>query len=107
MPYSPIVLGKFEILYADDTLIFGNRAREINILLHQLEEESAIYNLHLNKSKCVYLGMNGTANIHFKDGTKISRVEDTPYLGGILDCKGGRNREINSRISKAWGLVKN
>ena len=47
--------------------------------------------------------MNGTANIHFNDGTKIDKVEDTPYLGGILDCKGGRVKEINRRISKAMG----
>ena len=34
---------------------------------------------------------------------KIQKVEDTPYLGGILDDKGGRQKEINSRLSKAMG----
>ena len=97
-PYSPECLGRFEVLYADDTLIFGNRAREINILLHQLEHESALYNLHLNKSKCVYLGMNGKANVHFKDGTQIEKVGDTPDLGGIIEDKGGTAKEITGLV---------
>ena len=45
-----IMVGKMEnagfgqVLYADDTLLVGKHARELNILPHAIEEESAKYN---------------------------------------------------------------
>jgi len=70
----------WEILYADDTMLMGKRAREINIILAEIETESAKYGLKLNKSKCFYIGMNGKANIHFKDNTPIKQVHEVTYL---------------------------
>ena len=60
-----------EVLYADDTLVVGNRAREVNIILAAIERESAKYNLKLNKRKCVVVNMNCNANVHFEDGTPV------------------------------------
>ena len=37
-----------EIVYADDTMLIGTRARELNILLKDFEHECAKYNLKLN-----------------------------------------------------------
>ena len=38
----------WELIYADDTMLIGRRAREINILLAAIEKESEKYNLKLN-----------------------------------------------------------
>ena len=79
----------------------GKRAREINILLHQIEIESEYYNLKLNHSKCFYIGMNGSADIKFRDGTKIEKVDEVTYLGGQITSNASREREITNRMSKA------
>jgi len=82
-------------------MVMGNRAREINIILKQIEIESEKYNLKLNHDKCFYIGMNGTANIHFKDGKKIEKADKMTYLGGTITPNASRNAEISSRMSKA------
>ena len=82
-------------------MIMGYRAREINIILRQIEIESEKYNLKLNKSKCYYVGMNGKANIHFKDGTKIEKADQVTYLGGTITATASREAEISSRMTKA------
>ena len=42
-----------EVLYADDTLTFGNHTASINKLLASIERESWYYNMKLNYTKCV------------------------------------------------------
>ena len=37
-----------EVLYADDTLIFGNYTHNINLLLKEIQTESRYYNMELN-----------------------------------------------------------
>ena len=91
-------INAWELLYADDTMLMGTRARELNILLAAIEDESAKYNLRLNYGKCNYLAMNGKANIHFKNGTKLTKVEKATYLGGTIGCNATRNEEINNRM---------
>ena len=63
----------WELLYADDTVLIGTRARELNMLKKAIEEESAKYNLKLNYDKCNYLGMYGKADIKFKSGSKMKK----------------------------------
>ena len=41
--------GRYDLLYADDTLLLGNRAREINIILACIEKYSSKYHFFLNK----------------------------------------------------------
>ena len=91
----------WELLYADDTLLVGKPAREINMLLHAIEEESDKYNMRLNKAKCEYVGMFGSAQIKFKNGTAVKRVEDATYLGSKITRKADRNTEVVARLSKA------
>ncbi len=66
----------------------------MNILLAEIETESAYYNVKLNKGKCNVIAMNGNYNVRFADGTPVKRVEDAIYLGGKLTkhakSRGGR-----------------
>ena len=43
------------LMYADDTMIIGKRAREINIILRQSEIESAKYNMKLKEEGKYFL----------------------------------------------------
>ena len=93
----------WELLYADDTMAMASRARKINITPKQIKMESERYNIALNHSKRVCLGINGKANIHFKDDKEMAKADKVGYLGGIITPKAGRNAEISSRMSKALG----
>ena len=47
-----------EVLYADDTLIFGNYTPNINLLLKEIQTESRYYDMELNLDKCINLTLN-------------------------------------------------
>ena len=53
-------------------------------LLHLVEEESAYYDLNLNKGKCNYISYNFNAKIHFRDGTPMPQVTEAVYLGANI-----------------------
>ena len=93
----------WELLYADDTLLVGKRARELNILIEAIEKESTKYNLKLNYKKCNYIAMYCSANIKFADGRKMEETMRATYLGGIITHNVSRNVELNNRISIALG----
>ena len=42
-----------ELLYADDTFLFGTYTPNINKFLAEIQQESAYYNLRLNMNKCI------------------------------------------------------
>ena len=91
----------WELLYADDTVLIGTRARELNMLITAIEEESAKYNWRLNYDKCNYIGMYGKADIKFKDGSKMLEAQEVTYLGGKLTTSASRHVEVLSWINKA------
>ena len=45
IPFQGECTNVWKLLYADDTMVMGNKAREINIILKQIEIESDKYNL--------------------------------------------------------------
>ena len=98
---APDQMAWWEMIYADDTMLIGKRAREINILIAEIEKQSSKYNLKLNYKKCNYVAMNGKAHIHFSDGKPMTEVEKATYLGGEINNNAGRLSELNNRINKA------
>ena len=54
----------WEIIYADDSMCLGKRARELNIFRAEIEKESGEHKLELNYKKCNYEAMNGKTHIH-------------------------------------------
>ena len=63
-----------EVLYADDTLIFGTHTQNLNKLLKAIQEESTYYNMKLNRTKCINLTINRRqSNIRYIDGTPVPR----------------------------------
>ena len=58
------------------------------------ELKATKYNSKLNRGTCFYIGMNGIANIPFKDSKKIPKADQVIYLGGIITCNASRNADI-------------
>ena len=98
---APDHMQWWEMIYADDTMLIGKRARELNILIAEIETMSSKYNLRLNYSKCNYVAMNGKAHIHFSNGKPVTEVDQAIYLGGEINKEAGRLSELNNRINKA------
>ena len=74
-----------DILYADDTLIFGTHAHSINKFLHAIQRESEYYNLQLNYDKCINLMLHQhQSSIKYADGTLVPRKKEATYLGTLL-----------------------
>ena len=88
-----------EILYADDTLIFGNYTKHINMLLAEIQRESSYYNMELNLDKCINLTLNRhQSSIRYMDGTLVPRKQSATYLGTLLTDTVDNRKEIMSRI---------
>ena len=74
-----------EVLYADDTLLFGTHTQTINKLLRQVQVESAKYNLALNFEKCINLTINRKqSSVKFMNGAQVPRKTQATYLGATL-----------------------
>ena len=91
-----------EVLYADDTLIFGDHTASINKLLKEIETESLYYNLRLNYDKCINLTTNRTTStIKFQNGTKVPRKKQAIYLGALITDSVNNAAEIQNRLAMA------
>ena len=91
-----------EVLYADDTLLFGTHTHTINKLLHEIQRESDYYNLKLNYDKCINLTLHQRqSSIKYLDGTPVPRKREATYLGTLLSDSVNNHREVNNRLAAA------
>ena len=89
-----------EILYADDTLIFGDHTASINHLLKEIEQKSTYYNMNLNYRKCINLTCNQkTSSIKNQDASTVPRQRQAVYLGTILSDTIDNKLEIHNRLA--------
>ena len=89
-----------EVLYADDTLIFGNYTCHINLLLKEIQTESRYYNMELNLDKCINLTLNRKqSSIKFADGSLVPRKHTARYLGTLLADNLDNEQEVMNRIA--------
>ena len=96
-----------EVLYADDTLLFGTHTHTINKLLRQIQTESANYNMKLNFDKCINLTINRKqSSIKFMDGTAVPRKTQAKYLGAVLTDAIDNHQEVIRRMGEATAVAK-
>jgi hypothetical protein len=95
-----------KLLYADDTVIFGQTPRFVQHLLQYSEKESARYGLKLNTKKCIHISSLNTGTIKFRNGTPIAKAEHAKYLGAWVHRNAASNKEINSRVSETMAVWK-
>ena len=91
-----------ELLYADDTLLFGPNTKHLQDKLHQVEKESSKYGMKLNLTKCVYLGMISASRRKpkFANGTRIPKATAATYLGVKLCASGSTEDEVHERLKQ-------
>ena len=93
-----------EILYADDTLIFGANTHCINVLLHAIERYSEYYGLKLNYGKCINITANQRiSSVSFSrtgpaEGQLVPRKRAAVYLGSLLTDSFDNKAEIFNRL---------
>ena len=91
-----------EILYADDTLIFGTHTPTINKLLHWIQRESSYYNLNLNYDICINLTLHQKqSSVKYLDGSFVPRKKEAVYLGTVLSDSVDNHREVTNRLAAA------
>ena len=90
--------GYDKLLYADDTVSLTNTKQAAEIILHKIQEESSRYNMKLNQSKCILLGMNSLGSVQYLDGGFMPIADRAPYLGTNMSAKGNPHFEISTRI---------
>ena len=90
-----------EVVYADDTICMGTDTRKMNRLLKEIETEGRKYGLILNKNKCEAVTNRPGANLHFGDGTNLTKKAEVKYLGCMLNEKGNIKTELGKRIANA------
>ena len=91
-----------EILYADDTLVFGTHTHTINKLLHEIQSASDYYNMRLNYDKCINLTLNQKqSSIKYIDGTPVPRKHHATYFRTLLTDDVNNHREVQNRIADA------
>lgn len=66
-----------EVTYVDDTICFTTDTQVMNKCIQEVEE-GFIYGLELNANKCELVTTHPTADIHFKESTKVPRVRQQP-----------------------------
>ena len=93
-----------EILFADDTLIFGADTQCINKLFHAIERHSVYHGLKLNYGKCVNLTANQrVSSVRFSPdgpaaGRLVPRQRSATYLGTLLTDTFDNTAEIANRL---------
>ena len=102
------VLGAFffEILYADDTIIYSRSAATLTKLLRKIQDEGAKYGLKLNLAKCEAININTAGVVRFNNGKPVKQTDEAKYLGCLLNDNTEAKKEISKRIADTMATWK-
>ena len=106
-PKNPRGFPYSELLYADDTLLVGKSALQLETLLHTLETTAGEYGLTLNSSKSVHIPINSSRRITFASGLPVPKEYDITYLGAKFASSQDPHLEVNTRIQVTMTTWKN
>lgn len=87
--------------FADDLILLSENQEGLKIMLTQLDRESKKVGLTMNPDK-TKLMTNNTRTPILLDSNQIEYVDEYTYLGQIIAPANQMQKEINTRISKAW-----
>ena len=93
-----------QILYADDTLIFGANTQCVNKLLHAIEKHSKYFGVSLNYDKCINLTANQIqTSVRYAsdgpgEGKLVPRKKSAMYLGTMLMDSFDNRGEVSNRL---------
>eukprot|EP00972_Heterocapsa_arctica_P006233 916132-Heterocapsa_arctica.AAC.1 len=85
-----------KLLHADDTLTISSTADAAELMLHNIQSESAKYNLNLNQHKCMLIIMNAIQTVRYADGQHVQVQDSAVYLGCNITSNGNQHAEIQA-----------
>ena len=90
-------------MYADDIVLLGESATEIQEVLVNLSESAKSFGMHFAPSKCKMLlqDWEGQVPALILDGEQLTPVNQFVYLGSCITPGGQITAEISARIQKA------
>jgi hypothetical protein len=91
----------FEILYADDTLLVGDRSDEVQNFAAVIEAEGAKYGMSLHWGKTQVMSVACERRLIKPDGSDIQETGALQYLGSVLTSDGRVDSELSRRIGYA------
>ena len=90
------------LLFADDTLLLTNKAKQMTDTLDLIIAHSHNYNLQLNNEKCQLLVTNDLGcPVHFPDGTQVKKHDTIKYLGATFHAKLDMSFIMRQKTSEA------
>jgi len=98
----------WNVLFADDTLIFAKDNKATEGLLWAIELVSEIFGMKLNHEKCIEINNqeDDEERIKFDNGIEMQRKPNAIYLGTDMEAKANPKREVIRRIMMARVTMK-
>ena len=103
----PAGFRKWNILYADDTVIFADSHRQVERILKIVEEIAETYGMRLNEAKCEVIQYGNRRDIKFRNGRKVEVKEEVKYLGCRMNRKCDMKKELKTRVADTMAVMKN
>ena len=97
----------YDVLYADDTLIIGSRAPDIEELARAVEASGKQYGMSLHWGKTQLLSVRTGQSVRAPDGTDMEGKTSLVYLGALISADGKPESEISRRIGLASAEFRN
>jgi hypothetical protein len=91
----------YDVLYADDTLIIGAHAEDVEELAAAIEHAGAQYGMSLHWGKTQGLSVCTNQRLKRPDGSPIDDKGSLIYLGGLVSSDGRMDSELSRRIGLA------
>ena len=90
-----------DILYADDTLIFGSNASWVEEYSQAVEKAGASYGMSLHWGKTQAMSVGNAFSLKKPDGSLFENRESLQYLGALLTANGRVDSEISRKLGAA------
>ena len=92
-----------DLAYADDTALISADPMALQATMDALLGKAAQYGLTPNWDKTVHMPIRHNLDLHKPDGTPLKKVQQTTYLGAVLDAS-GRGNNVSRRIGEAKAI---
>ncbi|VDO08661.1 unnamed protein product [Brugia timori] len=88
--------------FADDVILFANSEEELTVMINELSQQSVTAGLTMNAKKTKILTNKTNQKTITINGNKIDITEDATYLGQTISFTNRTDKEVNTRVTKAW-----
>jgi len=84
--------------YADDTTLMAGKKEQLKVIIRKLKTESEKAGMYFNIKKTKIMKTESWRSFEV-DGEEIEVVAGFSFLGALVECEGGCEKEIRRRIT--------